>query len=80
MYNSLHPLGYYKVFVEETFIDEALLMIPNTDDYSPYLRVQNAMTKQQWDCKEAIEQIEQFFKIYYTWYNLLLIYMVFGLF
>jgi hypothetical protein len=45
MYNSLQPLGYYKVSVEETFIDEALLMIPDTDDYSPYLRVQNAMTK-----------------------------------
>jgi hypothetical protein len=39
----LQPMCYYKIFVEKAVVGDALLMIPNMDDYPPHLFVKDAI-------------------------------------
>ena len=52
LHNRLQPNGYYKVSIQEAFVDEAPLMITNMDDDPPQLVVRDAvgtMTAWKWD-------------------------------
>ena len=51
LHNRLQPHGYYKLSIKDSIVGDAPLMLPNTDDDSPQLLVQDAIrTMIAWRC------------------------------
>ena len=60
LHNRQQPEGYYKVSIQEAIVDDAPLMITNTDDDSPQLLVRDAigtMTAWKWDRIQRMPEI-----------------------
>ena len=60
LYNRQQPEGYYKVSIQEAIVDDAPLMITNTDDDPPQLLVRDAigtMTAWKWDRIQHMPEI-----------------------
>ena len=60
LHNRQQPEDYYKVSIQEAIVDDAPLMITNTDDDPPQLLVRDAigtMTAWKWDCIQRMLEI-----------------------
>ena len=60
LHNQQQPEGYYKVSIQEAIVDDAPLMITNTDDNPPQLLVRDAigtMTAWKWDRIQRMPEI-----------------------
>ena len=60
LHNRQQPEGYYKVSIQEAIVDDAPLIITNTDDDPPQLLVQDAigtMTAWKWDRIQRMPEI-----------------------
>ena len=60
LHNRQQPEGYYKVSIQEAIVDDAPLMITNTNDDPPQLLVRDAigtMTTWKWDRIQRMPEI-----------------------
>ena len=60
LHNRRQPEGYYKVFIQKAIVEDASLMITNTDDDPPQLLVRDAIgtiTAWKWDCIQRMLEI-----------------------